>query len=332
MIKDEMKESAWLEVKNLQVHFGGKRGLFRPATPLVRVVDGVSFTIPEGKTLAVVGEGGSGKSTLGRAVLRLIEPTAGEVRIAGISLTHLRPNELRRLRSQFQMIFQNPYTVLNPRLTVGQILEEPLKIYTLPAQRTTQMKELLDLIGLHPYYQQRYPYEFSGIQRQRIAIARALASQPRFLVVDDPTANLDLAVQEPILTLLHRLQKELGLTYLFLTKSLTVAQQMGHEIGLFYGGQLVEWGKRLAIGEQPLHPYTQVLWSVAGTPQPLKTGQQMFKLEGKAPDPNNYPTGCRFHPRCAYATEICRQRPPELRPLGEIQPHFVACHHADRFV
>jgi dipeptide transport system ATP-binding protein len=313
----------------LRRYYEVRRGLFaKPAT--LRAVDGVSFTLESGKTLAVVGESGCGKSTLARLVTLIEPPTSGSLRIAGIDARATDADARRRLRRAVQIVFQNPYGSLNPRKKIGAILEEPLVINTdLPrAERSARAREMIARVGLRPEHYNRYPHMFSGGQRQRIAIARALMLRPQVVVADEPVSALDVSIQAQVLNLLNDLQEELGLSYLFISHDLAVVRHVADDILVMYLGHVMEHGPKEAIFEQPLHPYTQALLS--STPSIEKSGRgKRIILKGELPSPLNPPVGCVFSTRCPYVTERCRIERPPLRPLAG---RLVACHYAERFL
>lgn len=325
-----------VEVRDLKKHFPIYRGVLRRQVGAVQAVDGVTFDIYKGETLGLVGESGCGKSTTGRTILQLLEPTSGEVVFQDKVLTELDKDELRRTRRDMQMIFQDPYASLNPRLTVGSIVAESLEIHNIgnKQSRKERVQELLRLVGLNPYFVNRYPHEFSGGQRQRIGVARALASNPSFIVADEPISALDVSIQAQVVNLLDDLKDELGLTYLFIAHDLSMVRYISDRVAVMYLGRIVELSDRNDIYEQPLHPYTQALLSAIPIPDPEKeTKRQRIILKGDVPSPANPPQACRFHPRCPYATEICREVDPEFRDLGtDDTPHWVACHHAEKFM
>ena len=315
-------------------HYPGSGGLFsKPRT--VKAVDGVSFEIAEGETLGLVGESGCGKSTLGRAILRLHEPTSGKVVIDGTDVTGLGSAPLRAFRRRAQIIFQDPYASLNPRMTVAQILSEPLEIHHLAADkpaRVLRVGDLLDRVGLRKDVAGRYPHEFSGGQRQRIGIARALAVEPRFIVADEPISALDVSIQAQIVNLLVDLQAERKLTYLFISHDLKIVEHLCDRVAVMYLGRIVELARAQDLYARPRHPYTLALLSAVPVAD-LSQRKQRIVLEGDLPSPSNPPTGCAFHPRCPRYTEknrpeVCRAEAPALRPEGE-PPHAVACHFAD---
>jgi oligopeptide transport system ATP-binding protein len=330
------QQDVLVSVRNLKKHFPIHRGVFRRQVGAVRAVDGVSFEIYKGETLGLVGESGCGKSTAGRTILQLLDPTDGEVIFEDKNLTRLGRGDMRRARRDMQMIFQDPYASLNPRMTVGAIVSEPLEIHGIgnAGQRRERVEELLRIVGLNPYFVKRYPHEFSGGQRQRIGVARALATNPSFIVADEPISALDVSIQAQVVNLLDDLKSELGLTYLFIAHDLSMVRYISDRVAVMYLGRIVELSSRDKVYDHPLHPYTQALLSAIPIPDPRKEmKRQRIILEGSVPSPANPPSGCRFHPRCAYATEICVEVDPEFRNLGtEAAPHRVACHHAEKFI
>jgi len=318
-----------LEVKNLKKYFPIKRGIvFSKHVGDVKAVDGVSFYIRKGETLGLVGESGCGKSTVARTIIRLLDPTDGEIIFDGVDISKLQYSSLRRIRRDMQIIFQDPYSSLNPRMTVSEIIGEPLQVHKIVSsskEREKRVQELLELVGLAPYHATRYPHEFSGGQRQRIGIARALALNPKFIVADEPTSALDVSIRSQIINLLQDLQKEFKLTYLFISHDLAVIRHICDRIAVMYLGKIVELSENEDLYTSPLHPYTQALLSAIPIPDPeLAEKRKKIVLTGDVPSPVNPPSGCRFHPRCPSAMDICSKIEPELK---EIKPnHFVACH------
>jgi oligopeptide/dipeptide ABC transporter ATP-binding protein len=315
-----------LEVEDIGRQFVARRSVLGRPTAIVTAVDRVSFSLEAGKTLAIVGESGSGKSTLGRLVLRLVDPSAGRIRFDGRDVTTLKEHELKPLRRDAQIIFQDPYASLNPRMTIGQVLVEPLALHDVvpPSRRAERVSELLRLVGLDPRVTRRYPHEFSGGQRQRIVIARALAVEPKLIVCDEPVSALDVSIQSQILNLILRLCRERELTMIFISHDISVVKYISDRIAVMYLGRLVELGPAADIVERPLHPYTKALVSAVPVPDPrVERARRRIILEGDPPSPTHPPHGCAFHPRCAYAIESCRTRRPELE---EKEPHrAVAC-------
>lgn len=312
-----------LEVSQLRVHFP----LREDPNSLVRAVDGVSFAVDAGEVLSLVGESGCGKTTTGRAILRLIRPTAGEVVFEGSDLLRLSPSEMRHYRSKLQIVFQDPYASLNPRMSVGDVLIEAMQIHGIGSRtdRPSLARELLALVGLNASHFSRFPHEFSGGQRQRIGIARALAVRPRLIVCDEPVSALDVSVQAQVINLLRDLQAELGLSYLFIAHDLGVVKHISQRVAVMYLGQIVELAGVERLFTDPKHPYTQLLLSAIPVPDPERA-QSFTAVSGEMPSPLRPPTGCRFHPRCPLAVEQCRRELPELRMY---EPgHSVACHQA----
>ncbi len=321
---------ALLEVTDLVKHYPVSGGMFGREVGVVRAVDGVSFTIRRGETLGLVGESGCGKTTTGRCILQLERPTSGSIRFEGQELTTLGSEALRPVRRRMQVIFQDPYSSLNPRMTVGQIVEEPLAVHKLApdaAARSTRVRELLGQVGLLPQYGQRYPHELSGGQRQRVGIARALAMEPSLIICDEPVSALDVSIQAQIINLLEDLGRDLGLTYLFVAHDLSVVRHISDRVAVMYLGRIVEVADRQALYQTPLHPYTRALLSAVPIPDPeVEAHRERVVLGGEVPSPLRPPPGCAFHPRCPIAVDDCHRSRPELR---EIQPgHRAACHLA----
>ena len=314
-----------LIVNDLIKHFPVRRGVFSRVAGHVRAVDGVSFSIPRGKTLSLVGESGSGKTTAGRCILRLIEPTSGMVEFDGVDVTRLSSRDLRTLRRRMQIIFQDPYGSLNPRMTVYSVLAEAQAVHAIvPAdRRRDKVNELLDLVGLSPEAADRYPHEFSGGQRQRIGIARALAVEPDLIIADEPVSALDVSIQAQILNLMSDLQQKLGLTYLFIGHNLSVVRHISDFVAVMYLGRIVERGSADDVFSNPVHPYTKALLSAVPIPKP-GAKQQRTILRGDVPSPLNPPSGCHFHPRCPDCIAVCRAQYPEL---VEVSPGHSACCH-----
>jgi oligopeptide transport system ATP-binding protein len=325
-----------LEISGLKKHFPIRRGVMLREVGAVKAVDGVSFNIRRGETLGLVGESGCGKSTTGRTILQLLKPTAGEVIYEGQSITSLAAGDMRRVRRNMQMIFQDPYASLNPRMTVGKIIGEPLEIHNIgsTASRAERVHELLDIVGLAPHMINRYPHQFSGGQRQRIGVARALATNPKFIVADEPISALDVSIQAQVVNLLDDLKRELGLTYLFIAHDLSMVRYISDRVAVMYLGKIVEMGNCDEVYEHSLHPYTQALISAIPVPDPESTFvSNRVVLEGDVPSPANPPDGCSFNPRCRYTTDICKEQDPEFRNLGTaLKTHYVACHHAEKFL
>jgi oligopeptide/dipeptide ABC transporter ATP-binding protein len=314
-----------MEVKDLKKHFPVKGGILQRVTGFVRAVDGLNFEIERGEVFGLVGESGCGKTTLGRACLRLIEPTSGEVRFEDADLLNLNLKDMQKMRLNVQMVFQDPFSSLDPRMMIKDIVGEGLVIHGLA--KGSELKERvlqnLERVGLKKEHLYRYPHEFSGGQRQRIGIARSLVLNPKFIVLDEPTSALDVSVQAKILNLLLKLQKELGLTYMFISHNLSVIEYMSDRIAVMYVGKIVETGTKVELFENPLHPYTRALFSAIPIPDPDLKHEKII-LKGDVPSPLNPPSGCRFHPRCPYAEELCeREEPPSIEVNSG---HKVACH------
>jgi len=322
----ERKRRPLVEVRHLKKYFPIRYGLLSRVIGNVRAVDDVSFFIDPGETFGLVGESGCGKSTLGRVMLRLQEATAGEVDFEGRNLLRLRGSELRQVRRQMQIIFQDPFGSLNPRFTVGDIIGEPLRVHKVArgAELTERVAELLRTVGLDPSWRNRWPHEFSGGQRQRVGIARALALNPQFVVADEAVSALDVSVQSQIINLLSDLQQKFGLTYLFIAHGLNVVQHISNRIGVMYLGKLVEVCGSEELFRRPAHPYSSALLSAAPMPNPHRKRERIV-LTGEVPSPANPPSGCRFHTRCPFVRPDCREQAPELRLIGS--DHWVSCHY-----
>jgi oligopeptide transport system ATP-binding protein len=322
-----------LDVRDLRMHFPIHRGVvWQRQVGSVRAVDGVSFAIRRGETLGLVGESGCGKTTVGRCIVRLYQPTGGDVVFDGRDLTGMGGREIRRMRRRVQMIFQDPYSSLNPRMTVHDTLYEALDVHHLAVgreKRENRIEQLLKTVGLNPNFSDRYPHEFSGGQRQRIGFARALAVEPEFIVCDEPVSALDVSIQAQILNMLTRLQRQLGLTYLFIAHDLAVVRHISDRVAVMYLGRIVEIADRYTIYERPLHPYTRALLSAIPVPDPeVEQRRQRIVLTGDVPNPASPPNGCRFHPRCPWAEDACSKQEPALVKVGIEQgaEHVVACH------
>jgi oligopeptide/dipeptide ABC transporter ATP-binding protein len=314
-----------LEVNDLKKHFPVRKGILRRAAGYVFAVDGVSFSIGPGETLGLVGESGCGKSTVGRTVLRLIEPTAGSIALDGHEITRLGKAALRPYRRQMQIIFQDPFSSLDPRMTAGDIVGEPLRVHGIARgrDRTARIAALFERVGLRTAQMANYPHQFSGGQRQRIGIARALALSPKLIVGDEPVSSLDVSIQAQVLNLMMDLQRDLGLSYLFISHNLAVVEHISHRVAVMYLGRIVELADRKTLFTTPQHPYTELLLSAVPVPDP-SIKRKKHILQGDVPSPVNPPTGCHFHPRCPYAVERCKVETPALR---EIKPgQLVACH------
>ena len=321
-------DSALLQVKGLETHFPIKKGLLRRQVGSVKAVDGVTFDISRGKTLGLVGESGCGKTTVGRSLLRLVEPTGGEVLFDNHSVRKENARGLRSLRRRMQIVFQDPYGSLNPRMKIRSILEEGLVLHQMgeESSRLEQMKQALERTGLSPAVLERYPHEFSGGQRQRIAIARALVLKPEFLVLDEPVSALDVSIQAQVINLLKELKQELGLTYLFISHDLSVVEYLADNVAVMYLGQIVESAEVGQLCQQPLHPYTLALFSAVPSVE-VKNRRQRIVLTGDVPSPSRPPAGCRFHPRCPLAETVCREVEP---PQVDLAGHRFHCHVASR--
>ena len=321
-------EDIILEVKNLKMHFPvGSGFLSRKPVGYVKAVDDVSFTVKRGETLGLVGESGCGKTTTGRSILQLYKPTAGQVIFDGQDLTSMNTKTMRGMRREMQVIFQDPYSSLNPRMTAGNIIGEPLIVHGLVANKTEYRDKVADLltnVGLNPYMADRFPHEFSGGQRQRIGVARALSVSPKFIVADEPVSALDVSIQAQIINLLEDLQEQFNLTYLFIAHDLSVVRHISDRVGVMYLGHLVEMAERNEIYRNPIHPYTKALLSAVPIPDPVLDAQrERVLLTGEVPSPLNPPSGCVFHPRCPVANDTCSQILPELREVET--NHYSAC-------
>lgn len=314
-----------LEVKNLKKYFPIKGGLFGREIGSVKAVDDVSFTVKRGETLGLVGESGCGKSTTGRSILRLIEPTEGQVLFEGKDVTAMSKDELRKVRRDMQIVFQDPYASLNPRHTVERLLEEPMIVHGLgdAQERRERVHQLLNVVGLSAYHAKRYPHQFSGGQRQRIGIARALAVNPKLIVADEPVSALDVSIQSQVLNLLEDLQKEFHLTYIFIAHDLSVVRHICNRVGVMYLGRIVELADKDSLYDNPMHPYTQALLSAVPIPDPDVKKERII-LQGDVSSPANAPKGCAFHTRCPHVMDICKSERPGLKE--KTGNHFVACH------
>lgn len=333
MSTETNNDNVLLRVDNLMMHFPIRRGVFQRQVGAVRAVDGVSFEVKRGETLGLVGESGCGKSTTGRTILQLYKPTAGEVEFDGVNLVTLKGEEMRKMRRKLQMIFQDPYASLNPRMTVEQLVGEPLMVHSVAtgAEIHERVTHLLDLVKLNPAFASRYPHEFSGGQRQRIGVARALALQPSFIICDEPISALDVSIQAQVVNLLEELQQQFNLTYLFIAHDLSMVKHISDRIAVMYLGVIVELASRDELHAKPLHPYTQALLSAVPIPDPIADSKrERIILKGDVPSPANPPSGCRFRTRCPIAEGVCAESRPDFR---EIRPgHFVACFFAERYL
>lgn len=323
-----MKENKTLiDIKNLKMYFPVKKGLLNKTVNHVKAVDDVSFSINKGETLGLVGESGCGKTTTGRTIIKLYNPTEGQIIYNDIDIAGFEHNKMLPYRKKMQMIFQDPYASLNPRMTVGDIIGESIDIHKLAAgkERTDRINYLLDRVGLNSEHANRYPHEFSGGQRQRIGIARALAVQPEFIICDEPISALDVSIQAQVVNMLEDLQNDLGLTYLFIAHDLSMVKHISNRVGVMYLGKMVELAESNELYTKPLHPYTQALLSAIPVPDPDESlAKERIVLEGEIPSPINPPSGCRFRNRCRYATPKCAEEIPELKDIGG--GHQVACH------
>lgn len=324
-----MENDVLLEVKDLKKYFPVTKGLLRKTVGYVKAVDGISFQIKRRETLGLVGESGCGKSTLGRSILRLIEPTGGQVYMDGIDILSLGKSGMRKEREKMQIIFQDPFASLNPRMTVGDIVGEPLKVHKKGSSKEIEERvfSLLNMVGLKEEAIGRYPHQFSGGQRQRLGIARALALDPELVVCDEPVSALDVSVRSQVLNLMNDLKEKMGLTFLFISHDLSVVKHISDRVAVMYLGQLVEIAEKNDIYDMPLHPYTIALMSAIPIPDP-DTHRKRIILQGDVPSPVNPPRGCHFNPRCPYATDICRNIKPELKCYEN--GHSVACHNIDK--
>jgi len=323
-----VSDTPLLEIRHVKKYFPIREGIFQREVARVHAVDDVSFVVNEGETLGLVGESGCGKSTLGRTIIRLYEPTAGEILFQGQHIEKLGPRRLRPLRREMQMVFQDPYASLNPRKRVGTIVSDPMRIHGIGDRndRKKRVGELLETVGLSPEHYNRFPHEFSGGQRQRIGLARALALKPKLIIADEPVSALDVSIQSQMLNLLQDLQNDFQLTYVFVAHDLGVVRHVSDRIAVMYLGKLVELSPADELYTRPIMPYTEALLSAVPIPDPdLAEKRERIVLEGDVPSPINPPSGCPFHPRCRYATEICSQVAPPLVDYGN--SHFAACHH-----
>lgn len=314
--------TALLQIRNLEKKFTAKKAWFQPPK-YIHAVNGVSLDLDEQETIGIVGESGCGKSTTGRCVLRLIEPTSGEVIFQGKDITKISKNEMNKLRKDIQMVFQDPMASMNSKLRIREILSEPLIAHKIPTNQHEQLlKETITLVGLSEIYLTRFPHELSGGQRQRIGIARAIILRPKIVVLDEPVSALDVSVQSQILNLLQDLQEELGLSYIFISHDLGVVEHIAHRVGVMYLGEMVELAEKEQLFEEPLHPYTKALMSAIPKTDPDEVKERII-LKGELPSPSNPPSGCMFHPRCIYAKEICKTNKPTMM---EVKGRKVACH------
>ena len=324
-MKSDGMNQPLLEVKELRKYFPIKKGILSKHVGYVYAVDNVSFTLARGETLGLVGESGCGKTTLGRAILRLIEPTGGEILFEGENILAYDDEKMRRLRQEMQIIFQDPYSSLNPRMTVAELIGEGLKSHGIgtPSERKERIAMLMEKVGLRPEQLSRYPHEFSGGQRQRIGIARALALNPKLIICDEPVSALDVSIQAQVVNLLVNLQKEFGLSYIFIAHDLNVVEHISDRVAVMYLGKIVELAKDTELYQSPKHPYTEALLSAVPVPNP-KAKKKRILLEGEIPSPINLPPGCRFFSRCSYRMKICGEVEPVFKDLGE--DHWVSCH------
>ncbi len=328
-MSDKNGREVLVRIRGLKKYFPITRGVLQRHVGDVKAVDGVTFNVYRGETLGLVGESGCGKSTTGRTILQLHRPTAGEIYLDDVSLPELKGKRLQQMRQRMQMIFQDPYASLNPRMTVGSIVGEPMEIYRIARGKEKQQRveELLRVVGMNPYFASRYPHEFSGGQRQRIGIARALALNPDFMVCDEPIAALDVSIQAQVVNLLEQLQEDMGLTYLFIAHDLSMVRHISDRVAVMYLGKIVELTDRNTLYTSPLHPYTQALLSAVPIPDPvIEEQRQRIILEGDVPSPSNPPQGCNFNTRCPIAKDVCFEDEPEFKE--EAPGHWVACYFA----
>jgi len=320
------EKAALLEVRNLKKYFPLRKGILSKTVGWVQAVDGVGFTMKQGETLGLVGESGCGKTTVGRCILRLIDPTEGEIQFEGKNLLEMDREGVRKARARLQIIFQDPYSSLNPRMTAEEIIAEPLRNHTRASRGEIRdrVSSLMAKVGLHAEQARRYPHEFSGGQRQRIGIARALALNPRAIICDEPVSALDVSIQAQVVNLLVKLQEEMGLSYLFIAHDLSLVEHISDRVAVMYLGKIVELAKDTDLYNSPKHPYTEALLSAVPIPDP-KMKKQRIILQGEIPSPINLPKGCRFYSRCPRRLEICKTDEPEFKDLGE--DHWVYCHH-----
>ena len=324
-----------IEVTNLKKHFPIRSGLLYRQTGNVYAVDGVSFNVKEGETLGIVGESGCGKSTLGRTLIRIYDPTEGEIIFSGKALCEYSRKELRTARKSIQMVFQDPYSSLNPKHTIGRIVSEPLRIHTdlTPDQRQAEVIKILDLVGLNKRALEKYPHEFSGGQRQRVAIARAIILKPKLVIADEPVSALDVSIQSQILNLLQDIQEQLSLSYVFIAHDLAVVKYISHRIAVMYLGKIVEITDKDSLFRSPMHPYTQSLMNANPVLGEKKLRDRTL-LTGDVPSPINPPDGCHFHPRCPYSTDLCKKERPVLQQVTtqSSKEHMVACHYSEKLL